>query len=108
VHAALGEALVSSIGVGVTHWDALGAPPVAMSGPKPAFFFAPDRIRQRMKDWGPEGLDQRFGAAMAAFVADSPWLKLRHHRGAEALRSIYGDVVAGRVSPEDGHIVLPA
>lgn len=108
VHAALGEALVSSIGVGLTHWDAMRAPPVQIAGPKPAFFFAPDRIRQRIKDWGAEGLDQRFGAAMASFIADSPWLNLRHHRGADALKALYGQVVAGAVQPDDGHIVLPA
>ena len=108
VHAALGADLVASIGVGVTHWDALGAPRVEVPGPAPSFFFAPDRIRQRMKDWGAEGLDQRFGEAMAAFVADSPWLTLRHHQGADALLALYGRVVAGAVQPDDGHIVLPA
>lgn len=107
VHEALGAGLVVSLGVGLTHWDAM-APPPAVSGPQPVFFFAPDRIRQRMKDWGPDSLNARFAAALSAFVADNPWLTLRRHRGPEALQAIYADVVEGRVAPDDGHIVRPA
>lgn len=108
VHAALGEALVVSVGVGVTHWDALAGPRPTIAGVKPAFFFAPDRIRMRIKDWGPAELDERFGAALRGFVAENPWLTLRHHTGPEALAALYAEVVAGRVSPDEGHIVRPA
>lgn len=106
VHAALGEALKTSLGVGITHWEAM-APPPQVVGPEPVFFFAPDRIRQRMKDWGPGELDARFAAALKGFIAGNAWLKLKHHAGPEALRAIYDDVVAGRVSPDEGHIVRP-
>lgn len=107
VHEALGRALVVSLGVGITHWDAMAAPRPAVPGVTPVFFFAPDRIRQRMKDWGPADLDARFQAALKAFVADSPWLKLKHHAGPDALQALYADVVAGRVRPDEGHIVRP-
>lgn len=107
VHEALGDVLAQSIVVGVTHWDARGGEP-PKTGPQPAFFFAPDRIRQRMKDWGPGALEARFAEALSAFVAANPWLKLKHHAGAEALQALYGEVVAGRVSPDEGHIVRPA
>jgi len=107
VHGTLGEALVSSIVVGVTHWDAPRGAPQPMPGPTPAFFFAPDRIRQRMKDWGPAELDARFQAELKAFIAGNPWLSLKSHAGPEALRAIYGEVVAGRVRPDEGHIVRP-
>lgn len=106
VHQALGEALVVSLGVGVTHWEAMGAPPQTV-GPTPVFFFAPDRIRQRMKDWGPAELDLRFAAGLKAFIAGNPWLSLKHHTGPDALQALYGDVVAGKVSPDEGHIVRP-
>lgn len=106
VHETLGDALATSTVVGVTHWDAMGGPPPAV-GPKPTFFFAPDRIRQLMKDWGPGELERRFAAALTAFVADNPWLKLRQHVGPEALQAIYADVVAGKVKPDEGHIVRP-
>ena len=108
VHATLRDRLKSSIGVGLTHWDALaaGRPPMPV-GPTPVFFFAPDRIRQRMKDWGPAELDARFKAALEAFVAASPWLKLRHHAGAQALQALYADLIAGKVAPDEGHVVRP-
>ena len=107
VHDRLGGALAHSIGVGLTHWDAeRGAPPA--SGPTPSFFFAPDRIRQRMKDWGPEELDRRFSAELTDFIAGNPWLTLKHHVGADALQAIYAEVVAGKVQPDEGHIVRPS
>ena len=106
VHDRLGAALAHSIGVGLTHWDAeRGAPPA--SGPKPAFVFAPDRIRQRMKDWGPEDLERRFNAELTDFISGNPWLALKHHVGPDALQAIYADVVAGTVRPDEGHIVRP-
>lgn len=107
VHAALGDSLVTSLGVGLTHWDAVAGPRPTPLGPAPVFFFAPDRIRQRMKDWGPAELESRFAAALAAFVAGNPWLQLKHHAGPEALQGLYADLVAGQVAPDEGHIVRP-
>jgi hypothetical protein len=106
VHETLGEALQTSLVVGVTHWDAMGGPPQTV-GPAPVFFFAPDRIRQRMKDWGPAELSARFQAEQKDFIAGNPWLKLRRHTGPEALQRLYAEVVAGNVSPDEGHIVRP-
>ncbi len=107
VHETFGQALKQSIGVGITHWEAMGGPRPT-TGPAPAMFFAPDRIRQRMKDWGPEELGARFGAVLDGFVAASPWLKLKHHTGPDALQALYADLVAGRMEPDQGHIVRPA
>ena len=106
VHETFGEALKTSTVVGVTHWEAIGGPPQTV-GPPQVFFFAPDRIRQLMKDWGPAELDARFGAALKDFIAGNGWLTLKHHTGPEALQALYGEVVAGRVKPDEGHIVRP-
>jgi hypothetical protein len=106
VHEALGAGLTLILVVGVTHWDAMGGA-APETGPQPVFFFAPDRIRQRMKDWGAAELDARFAAALREFVAANPWLNLKRHTGPAALQALYAEVVAGRVSPEDGHIVRP-
>lgn len=107
VHAALGEALTVSLGVGITHWDAMAAPRPQVPGVTPVFFFAPDRIRQRAQDWGMAELDARFRAALAEFIAGNPWLTLKHHAGPTALQAIYAEVVAGKVQPDEGHIVRP-
>lgn len=106
VHETFGDHLTASTVVGVTHWDAMGGPPPSV-GPTPVFFFAPDRIRQLMKDWGPGELDGRFAVALKEFIAGNPWLTLKSHVGPEALQAIYAEVVAGRVSPDEGHIVRP-
>jgi len=106
VHETFGDALKTSTVVGVTHWEAMGGPPQTV-GPPQVFFFAPDRIRQLMKDWGPGELDARFQAALKDFIAGNPWLKLKQHVGPEALQAIYGEVVAGKVKPDEGHIVRP-
>lgn len=107
VHETFGEALAQSIGVGITHWDAMGGPRPTC-GPAPKMFFAPDRIRQRSAEWGAEEFRRRFAAVLDGFIAASPWLSLKHHVGPEALQAIYAEVVEGRVSPDEGHIVRPA
>lgn len=107
VHRTLGAALASSTVVGVTHWDAARGAPAQLPGPTPVFFFAPDRIRQRMKDWGPDELGARFQAALKDFIAGNPWLTLKQHVGPDALKALYAEVVEGRVKPEEGHIVRP-
>ena len=106
VHETFGDALKTSTVVGVTHWEAIGGPPQTV-GPPQVFFFAPDRIRQLLKDWGPGELDARFQAALKDFIAGNGWLTLKHHTGPDALQALYGEVVAGKVKPEEGHIVRP-
>ena len=106
VHETFGGQLQQSINVGITHWDALGGPRPT-TGPTPVMFFAPDRIRQRMKDWGPEELGARFTAILDGFIAANPWMKLKHHEGPDALQALYTEVVAGRMQPDEGHIVRP-
>ena len=85
---------------------AIGGPPPSI-GPAPAFFFAPDRVRQRIADWGGEELQRRAFEGLRGFVAGNPWLTLKQHVGPEALQALYADVVAGRMTPDEGHIVRP-
>jgi hypothetical protein len=50
VHAHLGPALVHSAVVGATHHDRMGDVPDSLPGPRPKFFFAPDRVAKRTAD----------------------------------------------------------
>ena len=106
VHATLGDALTRSLIVGGTHWQ---APRLSsgLTGPIPVLFFAPDQIRKRSAEWGPEAVQSRFETGLAGFVADSPWLHLIYSQGAEGLVEAYGAVVAGQTAPQDGHIITP-
>ena len=107
VHSALGESLARSIIVGGTHWSGDRAPR-ALPGPQPVLFFAPDQIRKRAAEWGPEELDRRFAAALREFVADAGWLKLKQSTGPEGLLAAYREVLEGRARPDEGHIIRPA
>jgi hypothetical protein len=66
--------------------------------PKPQPFFAPDQIRKRNRDWGPQVLAERFGAIQTRFlqtVSDPArgWLQIEAGQGfkdaAEAIRRLY-------------------
>ncbi len=105
VHRRLGDALRYSCLVGATHWDAPRAP-AELPGPKPAFFFAPDRVRERVTDWGAAGLDARVNTAWQPFAAAAArWIKVEHHSGPDAVRAAYLAVLEGRASPERGLVL---
>jgi hypothetical protein len=108
VHERFGDALAYSCVVGGTHWEA-GPSGGQLPGPKPIFFFAPDRIRKRAADWGPGGLDQRHDAAWAPFVADAPrWMTVAHGRGPDAITAAYQAVLEGQAGPDEGIILAPS
>lgn len=79
-------------------------------GPKPQVYFAPVQIAKRNKDWGYDGVNQRFGDAQRAFIArvsdpSHPWMKLVEHRGFEGAATLTADLAAGRIDPREGHVV---
>jgi hypothetical protein len=105
VHTRLGASLVQSIQVGITHWERM-APEADLPGPTPEFFFAPDRVKKRMADWGAGEFQRRIGEALGRFIAaSSSWLRLVERQGPDALASTYHALVEGRVNPAEG-IVL--
>lgn len=104
LHRHFGERLVYSGRVGMTHQDMADAG--ELPGAKPSWFFAPDQIRKRAKEWGPGGIDQRFGAAWSDFVPMlEKSLTIVEGFGVEAVERIYRDTLAGKVSPSEGHML---
>ncbi|MBE0549932.1 MAG: DUF2855 family protein [Rubrivivax sp.] len=110
VHQHFGAALVYSSSIGATHWSELGATG-GLPGPRPVLFFAPAQIRKRSapppEGWGRDALQQRLGAAWAAFMArvsraDDPWLHIVEKRGAPALQAAYGALLDGRADARTG------
>jgi NADPH:quinone reductase-like Zn-dependent oxidoreductase len=105
VHERLGDALLHSAVVGATHADE-GGPTGPLPGPRPEFFFAPDRIELRSREWGRDGFRSRFDEAWASFVpVVDGWVDVQVGSGAEALRSVWSGLVAGDVDPRAGHVV---
>ncbi len=110
LHLGLKDSLALDLIVGATHHDALGGDP-GLPGPAPAFFFAPDRARQRTADWGAAGLDERIAEAWSTFLPfvtrdDGPAvLKVSRAAGPQAAQDTWRALVAGRSRPDEGHVV---
>lgn len=105
LHRHFGDGMKYSGLIGLTHGSFSREEPV-LPGAKPIWFFAPDQIRKRAKEWGPGGVDQRFGAAWAGFAPKlEHWLKVSEGRGPAAVRAAYLDTLNGRVPPDLGHIL---
>ena len=108
IHSALGDALRYSCRVGFTHWQDMMTTIPDLPSVRPVFFFAPDRVKARLADWGPQDFAKRVGAASAAFVADARrWLKVETHRGPEAIVAVYRTVLKGDARPEAGILCEP-
>jgi NADPH:quinone reductase-like Zn-dependent oxidoreductase len=106
VHSHFGEELVHSMAVGITHWEDLGAGVGELPGPRPAFFFAPDRVVKRAKDWGRAGLEQRVADAWHPFCEwTAGWLETIPDQGFEGLREAWSEVLAGDVDPRTAHVI---
>jgi NADPH:quinone reductase-like Zn-dependent oxidoreductase len=99
VAARLGANFVYNCMVGGTHWTAARTPP---AGPAPVLFFAPDRIKKRMNDWGAGGFAAGSQSAWDGFrTSTGPWLKLVEANGFDAIMAAWRRVVEGKVSPEE-------
>jgi Protein of unknown function (DUF2855) len=109
VHEHYGDRLVHSMAVGSTHWEGSRAGAAELPGPSPTFFFAPDRIAKRAKDWGRVGLEDRIVGAWHPFCEwAGGWLEPICGEGFEAVRGAYLDVLEGRVEPARAHVLTLA
>lgn len=106
VHSRYGERLAHSSAVGATHHDQLGAAADELTGPKPVFFFAPDRIRKRGSDWGTAKLDENVAAAWRPFAEwASGWLRVERISSEDEIRRVYLELLDGKVDPAAGTVV---
>jgi hypothetical protein len=106
VHHTYGDRLTHSMLVGATHWDLPRAPAGELPGPAPSFFFAPDQIGKRTKEWGRAGLDDRATDAWRHFAEFSDgWIQIRHGSGSDAVQSAYLELVEGRSDPAVGYVL---
>jgi hypothetical protein len=105
LHQHFGSQIKYSGRIGLTHRSSSPDEP-ELPGAKPTRFFAPDQIRKRAKEWGPGGIDMRFSAAWSGFAPMlDGWLKVTEGRGEGPVKQVYQDTLAGRVAPDQGHIL---
>lgn len=99
--------LVHSAVVGAAHHDASpDQSDEGLPGPRPQFFFAPDQMRKRHADWGPDGVETEHAKAWERFApVVEGWVDVRLGHGPEGLRAAWLEVLAGGVPPRAGHVV---
>lgn len=106
VHEHFGDSLVYDAVVGATHMEASFGSGGDLAGPAPKFFFAPDQINKRREDWGPGGIEKRYGVAWFAFVpVVKDWVDVKVGRGRDALRSAWLEVLSGKSDPRVGNVI---
>lgn len=104
VHARLSEQVVRDVVVGIAQGQP-GGDPGPLEGARPTMFFAPDQIAKRGQDWGPGGVDQKFGEAWGEFASwVAPQIDVLAGEGPGALETAWKAVVAG-VGPRVGHVI---
>ena len=107
VHGHYADELKHSAAVGITHREDLGGGQ-KLAGAKPVFFFAPDRLRKRTKEWGPEGLNERIRDAWAPYADWArDWLQVEHGSGPEDVERVYLELLDGKSDPAVGHVLSP-
>ena len=105
VHHHLGERLLNSCGVGITHWESrAGETPASLPGAKPTMFFAPSQIMKRHEELGGAVYQQQIAEATASFFERvDEWVSIEEHPFAD-VQSVYETVLHG-AAPDRGMIV---
>jgi len=98
------ENIVYNCMVGKSHWD--GAPPKTPAlGAPPAMFFAPDRIKFRLKEWGGETFAKNLAARWLPFCESAQdWLTIEESHEVTDLLKTYKDFLNGDVGPSKGYL----
>jgi hypothetical protein len=106
IHGHYREQLAHSAVVGATHHDRMGELPEELPGPRPMFFFAPDRVTKRSADWGREGFEQRLADAWRPYLEwTGTWLEVLRGEGPDAVEGAYLELLDGRVDPAKAHVL---
>ena len=107
VHGHFGDELKHSAAVGITHREDLGGAD-ELAGPKPVFFFAPDRLRKRTAGLGSRRPQRAARRGLGPYVEwTRSWLRVEHGSGAEDVERIYRELLDGKSDPAVGHVLSP-
>ena len=105
LHKHLDDNMKQTIKVGLTHWESARTDQNIIAD-RSEFFFAPDHIKNRIKEWGSAEFERRsVGFLMKAAAQSKNWLQLQQVDGLDELAALHPDVCAGKLAPEQGLIV---
>ncbi|MBA1149439.1 DUF2855 family protein [Ectothiorhodospiraceae bacterium WFHF3C12] len=81
-----------------------------LPGPKPQFFFAPDQIAKRQKEWGAAVFAERFGKAWSTFLERAsdpgrPLIRVVRGQGYAEAQQVIASLLSGSVPPMEGHVI---
>jgi Protein of unknown function (DUF2855) len=110
IHRHFDAALAHSALVGMTHIEARSTfgSSVALPGPKPVLFFAPDHAVAFFKSHGPEEGGKLVAAAWHEFLkAADGTVAIERHKGLGAARDVFAAMVAGQIDPAKGIVIEP-
>ena len=98
----LGDELIRYIHVGITHWQD------ADKDQQGDFFFAPERIQRRMKQWGADVFHTKSSDFIEqAIVWSSRWLKVKKQVGLNSLNHDFDIICRGEIPANEGLIYSP-
>lgn len=108
VHEHLGETLLRSTAVGMTHWTRSSGLGEDLPGARPSFFFAPSYAQDRVKHWGRDGFQARYADAWRNFQPfATEHTKVQRHCGPDAIRTVFNAMRDGQIDPRTGIILSP-
>ena len=97
--------------VGATHIEERGegmGGAADLPGATPTLFFAPDHAVALFKELGPEGAGKQLAESWHFFLsAVGDTVTIERHNGLEAARSVYLDMLGGKVDPAIGIVIEP-
>ncbi len=103
----LGEQLVYNCAVGMTHWDK-NYMPEHKTAHKPILFFAPTHAQKRNQDWGREVFQTKLAEAWQHFTSyTKKWLVIKHANTQDQIKTMYLEMLAGKINPSEGYMVKP-
>jgi hypothetical protein len=101
---ALGNRAVFFCLTGYTHWDRRSLDIVEDA--KMVRFFAPDRIRKRVREWGVGEFDRRYNEALQAYIRHSRgWLQVVEGFGPKKVSEVFERVSRNQVRPNEGYLL---
>ncbi len=105
VYERLGTNIVYNCMVGKSHWGG-DAPPKMTAGALPVMFFAPDRARKRIHDWGMAGFSARLSASWQPFIDSvQSWMQIKQSSGVKALTDAYRALLGGQVPADLAYLL---
>ena len=106
LHQHLGNNMKFTSNVGFTHWADL-KPKEGIIEERSQFFFAPEHISKRIKEWGGKGFNEKTTAFIMQTAAKMrTWLKFRQINGLHELAAIHPQVCEGAIPSNEGLIVV--